>query len=135
MVVRLSRQIVDMNAFAFFVDVVDRCARLPFEASAFMDAIVSSATRLDKCVSGGGCERHGVKTGIDFAEVVSIWGAIHDGSFGMRWWEFEFHLGKLTARRGKAGGLGSGNGGGCRCGVMHVNELQSGFHLSEKPCH
>jgi hypothetical protein len=73
-----------MNAFAFFVDVTDRCARLPHEASAFMDAIVSTATRLDECVSGGGRERLRVKTGIDFFQVASIWGAIHDGSFGMR---------------------------------------------------
>lgn len=100
-----------MNAFAFFVDVIDRCATFPFEASAFMDAIVSSATCLDECVSGGGRERLGVKTGIDFAEVTSIWGAIHDGSFGMGWWEFEFHFRKLVACLGKAGGLGSGEAG------------------------
>ena len=90
-----------------------------------MDAVVSSATRLDECISGGGCERLRVKTGIDFAEVASIWSAIHDGSFGVRWWELEFHFCKLTACFGKAGGLGSGSGSD----VMHVNKLEHGFGL------
>ena len=131
-----------MNAFTFFVDVIDRCFRTPFEASAFMDAIVSSATCLDKCVSGGGRERLRVKTGIDFAEVASILGAIHDGSFGMGCREFEFHFRKLVACLGKAGGLGSGRSGcgrgcgyGCRRGVMHVNKLEYGFGLCEKCCY
>ena len=105
-----------------------------------MDAIVSSATRLDECVSAGGRERLRVKTGIDFAEVASL-GAIHDGSFGMGWWEFEFHFRKLVACLGKAGGLGSGSGcgGGCGCGcrrgVMHVNKLECDFGLCEELCH
>ena len=126
-----------MNAFAFFVYVIDRCATFPFEASAFMDAIVSSATRLDECVSAGGRERLRVKTGIDFAKVASL-GAIHDGSFGMGWREFEFHFRKLVACLGKAGGLGSGRCGcgcGCRRGVMHVNKLEYGFGLCEKCCY
>ncbi len=131
-----------MNTFAFFVDVIDRCFRTPFEASAFMDAIVSSATCLDECVSGGGRERLRVKTGIDFAEVASILGAIHDDSFGMMWREFEFHFRKLVACLGEAGGLGSGrsgcrcgSGSGSGCGVMHVNKLEYGFGLCEKRCH
>ena len=127
MVIRLATQIVDMNAFAAFVDVGDRCARAPLEASAFMDAVVCSAARLDECIFGRGCERDGVKIGIDFAQVASILGAIHDGSFGMMWREFEFHLGKLTACFGEAGGLRSGSGS--RSGVMHVNKLEHGFGL------
>ena len=96
-----------------------------------MDAVVCSAARLDECISCGGRERDGVKTGIDFAQVASIWCAIHDGSSGIRWWEFEFHLGKLTACFGEAGRLRSGNGGGSgsRSGVMHVNKLEHGFGL------
>ena len=132
MVVRLSRQIVDMNTFAAFVDVGDRCARAPLEALAFMDAVVCCAARLDKCISGRGFECSGVKTGIgiDFAQVASIWGAIHDGSSGMRWWEFEFHLGKLTARFGEAGGFGSGSGSG----VVHFDKLLCDAMLVQKGC-
>lgn len=109
MVVRLATQIVSVNTFAVLVDVGDRCARAPLETTAFLDAGVFSAACLDECVSGRGCECGGVKTGIDFAEVASIWGAIHDESFGMRWREVEFHLGKLTACFGEARGFGFGN--------------------------
>jgi len=76
----------------------------------------------------------GVKVGIDFAQVVAaIRGAIRDDYFGMRCWEVEFHLGKLTARLGEVDGFGfgSGNGGGgCRC------EQSFGYSdLSEKLVH
>ena len=124
-----------MNAFTALVDVGDRCARAPLETTAYMNAVVCSATRLDECIFGRGCERLRVKTGIDFAQVASIWSAIHDGSFGMRWREFEFHLGKLLACFGKAGGLGSGNGSGNRFGsVVHCDELLHDMGLCKKGC-
>lgn len=75
----------------------------------------------------------GVKVGIDFAQVVAaIRGAIRDESFGVRRWEVEFHLGKLTARLGEVDGFGFGfgSGGGCRY------EQSFGYSdLSEKPVH
>ena len=134
MVVRLATQIVNVNTFAAIVDVGDRCARAPLETTAFMDAVVCRAARLDKCVSGRGFECSGVKTGIgiDFAQVASIWGAIHDGSSGMRWWEFEFHLGKLLARCGEPGGLRSGSGSGS--GVVHFDKLLCDARLVQKGC-
>lgn len=139
MVVRLATQIVNVNTFAVLVDVGDRCARAPLETTAFMDAVVCRAARLDECVSGRGCECGGVKTGIDFAQVASIWSAIHDGSSGMRWWEFEFHLGKLLARCGEIGGLGSrsGRGSGSRSrfgSVVHFDELLCDARLVQKGC-
>ena len=136
MVIRLSRQIVDMNSFAALVDIGDRCARAPLEASALMDAVVCSAARLDECIFGRGCERYGVKIGIDFAEVASIRGAIHDGSFGVMWWEFELHFGKLLACCGETGGLGGGNGGsGSGSGrVVHCHELLCDAGGGQKGC-
>ena len=129
LVIRLSRQIVDVNAFAALVDIGDRCARAPLEALALMDAVICSAASIDECIFGRGCERYGVKTGIDFAEVASVWSAIHDGSFGVRWWELEFHFCKLFARLGEAGGLGIGNGS-----VVHFDELLCDARLVEKGC-
>jgi len=128
-----------VNAFAFLVDVGDGCARAPLETTAYMNAVVCSATRFDECVSGRGCECGGVKTGIDFAEVISIWCAIHDGSSGVRWRKLEFHLGKLLACFGKAGGFGSGGSGsggdGNRFGsVVHFDELLCHARLSQKGC-
>ena len=55
-----------------------------------------------------------------------------DGSFGVVWWESEFHFAEQVLRT-RVVMCGWGR---CGCGcVVHVNKLQSGFHLSEKPCH
>ncbi len=99
-----------------------------------MNAVVCSAARLDECIFGRGCECSGVKTGIDFAEVASIWGAIHDGSFGVMWWELESHLGKLLACFGETGGLGGGYGGSGSGSVVHCHELLCDVRLVEKGC-
>ena len=126
-----------MNAFAFFVDVIDRCAGAPLEASAFLDAVVTFATHLDECVSGRGGEGFGVKIGIDFAQVASIWVAIHHDSFGVRRRKIEFHLGKLSARLGETGGFRFGDGSGCRGGcweIVHFNKMMDGANLGQKIC-
>ena len=109
MVIRLSRQIVHVNAFASFIDVGRGCFRMTIEATAFLYAGVFFAARLNECVSGRGCEFAGVKTGIDFAQIASIRGAIHDVSFGMKWREIKSHFGKLTACFGEARGFGFRN--------------------------
>ena len=136
MVICLAFQVIDMNAFPFFVDVGDRCAGLSLEAAACMNAVVCSATRLDECVSGRGCECSGIKIGIDFTQVASIWCAIHDESFGMRWRELESHLGELLACFGEAGGFRRGGGGcgGGGGGIVHFDELLHDAWLVQKGC-
>lgn len=127
-----------MNAFAFFVDVIDRCAGAPLEAAAFLDTVVTFATHFDECIFSRGCERDGIEIGIDFAQVASIWGAIDDKSFGVRWRKIESHSGKLSARLGETGRFRFGDGSGCRggggWGIVYCDKLMDDANLGQKIC-